>query len=293
MQSPVEKVALRLRPNPKFQARTTARDKILQEYRIASGRRRVPKAEHIRIIDAVKAIWKKQDTRRSVEVGYFERMRLAKYQWLSELPLHIRAERIHHLRSARLAWLKRLAPRQIAHLSDDVVLDLAPICLHAENRRAKHLRGVRTATYEIYDVKNAYLEAAVVSGQFDRVERFERTSEREVGWECYCCGREWSGRSDFCYGCRDASCTGVLTVVESKTWYIVQIASYRFHQPGDRCNCTVFDRHALAVRPHDPTQEIRDVPETGYSRYANLEIVRRATLLLGQGSRKQGVGDAA
>src|SRR5690606_14216640 len=137
----IEKVALQLRPNPVFPPWSKAKDRILGEYRVASGRARVPKTEHGDIVGAVKSIWEKQDARRAGQEGSWELRRSARHRWLSELPQYLRSERMDHLRSARVAWQKRLAPEQISHLTDNEVLDLAPRCLHAAKRRAQHPGG--------------------------------------------------------------------------------------------------------------------------------------------------------
>jgi len=191
---------------------------------------------------------------------------------------------------------------KIEALGEEDLLTLSVDCLHALNRRAKRYPEL-SAT--IYALKNRFLRAAVLAGVAE-VGRFE--TERVTGYyhECTCSaggyygddeefddddeefdddydlsGREprsWYSREERS-SCRSCGATRVGKPQHSKRlWYLVRVLGKGFHQPGPAE--PVFDRVALSIEAHDPTNPNTGIPKVGLTIAVQHLCVERAATLL-------------
>jgi hypothetical protein len=194
--------------------------------------------------------------------------------------------------------------RGIDALGTEPLLDLALRCLHALNRKAKHLRGLawqytdptgechvsagRLTQTSIYAVKDAFLEALLRAGRA-RAETFTVT---RASRRMYCdgCGREWVGDSR-CYECQDDSGSPLL---ETQRWFIIESGTYRFH-----CRWLDDELAALATpcEPHDPDQPTREVPDVRLAsegeplaEVVQMHAVRVATARIGVPAGERSAG---
>ena len=195
-----------------------------------------------------------------------------------------RAERAQKRMEKQRAKAETRKVRQLARvakLKDEQSLELAPLALHAENRRAKHEPWNRD---RIYSLKNRYLVALLRAGQGQLLSFVHEQDEPTGIVGCLSCGHVWDGwRSGECFCCRRG--IGVPDArPELVTWYLVEVGGHRFHQPS---RFLPVDLRGLAspTDSHDPTQPPRDIPQVKLGRDVLMPevlqaIITRATAVL-------------
>lgn len=200
---------------------------------------------------------------------------------------------------------KRLTPtekqvRALDLLTPDQLLGKALEAMHSLNRRQKEKRDraktYRRATFsqalrnevaETYALKNRFLAALVASGRA-RVEVFNKTRRDPTFFGCIDYNHDFYVRVSTeykdeeiedieltCHRCGGTACVVDDDGLSVEPWYVVQIGTYRFHQPSTSASPKLREV-AVPCEPHDPTQPRREIPNVGLTIEAQRQCVLRA-----------------
>jgi len=181
-------------------------------------------------------------------------------------------DRVERLRAAAERRREREYVEGIlARFPGEAPLDVALRALHAENRRAKHRHADRE---RIYTAKDRLLSALVRGGRAQvawfRVEHMARVS---------CCTGTPFPSGEACYACGQVV-TGELV---AETWFLVSLGDgrFRFHvPPRSEASVVCAARAATRADDHDPTQEAREVPDTGMTADEHMAVLAYVSDLL-------------
>lgn len=174
--------------------------------------------------------------------------------------------------------------------------------LHALNRRAKTKRdqanalndyshrwaarrhiqqAIRDEMEAIYGLKNRLLLSLLRGG---RAKLYSYEMNRQTGWYCHSCDREWWGWDGDCYGCGMEGAP----ITAAECWFIVEAGGFRFHQPEDTIPKDV-EALAQPTEPHDPNQEAREIPNVGLTIAAQHRCIELAIERLVPDSERDGI----